>query len=76
MLFRSMGFGNGLTGNVSYATRSGDVAGDDAELIRVAVMKKLNKGASVYAGYTTTDYDAASAKADTSELGLGMVVKF
>lgn len=72
----NMGFGNGLSGDVSVAVRSGDVAADDATLLRVAVMKKLSKGASVYAGLTTTDFDEASADADTSELGLGMVVKF
>lgn len=72
----NMGFGNGLSGNVGFATRSGDVAADDATFMRLAVLKKLNKGTSVYAGYTTTDYDNASASADTSELGVGMVVKF
>jgi len=72
----NMGFGNGLSGNLGYGTRSGDVAADDAEFIRLAVMKKINKGTSVYGGYTTTDYDAASASFDTDEFGVGMVVKF
>ena len=67
--------GNSLSANVGYATRSGDVAADDADFIRAAVMKKLNKGTSVWAGYTTTDYEAGGG-ADTSELGVGMVVKF
>ncbi|MCW8986451.1 MAG: porin [Gammaproteobacteria bacterium] len=71
-----MDLGNGLSANVGLATRSGDVAADDAEFMRLAVMKKLNEGTSVYAGYTSTDYDAASANADTSELGVGMIVKF
>ena len=71
----NMGFGNGLSGNVGYGTRSGNVAADDAEFIRLAVMKKINKGTSVYGGYTTTDYDAAGDN-DTDEFGVGMVVKF
>ncbi len=72
----NMGMGNGLSANIGFATRSGDVNADDATFLRLAVTKKLNKGAKVYAGYTTTDYDEASAKADTSEVGVGMVVKF
>ncbi|MFK5914196.1 MAG: porin, partial [Woeseiaceae bacterium] len=70
----NMGFGNGLSGDITYATRSGDVSADDATFIRVAVMKKLNKGTSIYGGITTTDVDAANS--DTSEMGVGMVVKF
>jgi hypothetical protein len=68
--------GNGMSANVGVAVRSGDVAADDAEFIRLAVMKKLNKSASIYGGYTTTDYDATSSSADTSEVGVGMLVKF
>lgn len=67
--------GNNLSANVGYATRSGDVAADDADFIRAAVLKKLNKGTSVWAGYTTTDFETGGG-ADTSELGVGMVVKF
>lgn len=71
-----MSFGNGLSGNLGYGTRSGDVAAQDAEFIRLAVMKKLNKGTSIYGGYTTTDYDTAATANDTDEFGVGMVVKF
>lgn len=72
----NMGMGNGLSANVGYGTRSGDVAADDATYMRLAMTKKLSKGVKIYGGYTTTDYDAASAKADTSEMGVGMIVKF
>ena len=75
-LAANMGMGNGLSANVAFATRSGDVAADDATFIRLAVTKKLGKGVKVYGGYTTTDYDDASAKADTGEFGVGMLVKF
>lgn len=68
--------GNGLSANAAVATRSGNVAADDATFMRIAVMKKLNKSASVYAGYTATDFDATSATADLTELGAGMLVKF
>ena len=71
----NMGFGNGLSGNFGYATRSGDVSTQDAEFIRLAVMKKINKGTSVYGGYTTTDYETGGGN-DTDEFGVGMVVKF
>lgn len=66
--------GNSLSANVGFGTRTGDVAADDATLLRLAVMKKLNKGASVYAGFTSTANDTANT--DTSEMGVGMVVKF
>jgi len=72
----NMGLGNGLSANVGFATRSGDVSADDATFIRLAVTKKLGKGVKVYGGLTTTDYDDASTKADTSEFGVGMLVKF
>ena len=71
----NFGLGNGLSANAGLAVRSGDVAADDAEFIRLAVTKKLNKSAKVYAGYTTTDYDDLGAN-DTSEIGVGMLVKF
>ena len=74
LVMADMGFGNGLSGNVSFATRSGDVAADDATWMRLAVNKKLNKGTSMYAGFTTTDNETANT--DTSEVGVGMVVKF
>ena len=72
----NMSFGNGLSGDVTYAVRGGDVTADDAEFLRVAVMKKLGKKVAIYGGYTSTDYDDASANGDTDEFGVGMVVKF
>ena len=72
----NMAMGKGLSANIGFGTRSGDVAADDADYIRLAVTKKLSKGAKVYGGYTSTDYDAASSSADTSEVGIGMIVKF
>ena len=66
--------GNSLSANVGFGTRSGDVASDDATFMRLAVMKNLSKGASVYAGFTSTSNDTANT--DTSEMGVGMVVKF
>ena len=72
----NMGLGNGLSVNAGLATRSGDIAADDAQFIRLAVTKKLSKGVKVYGGYTTTDYDDTSKNADTSEFGVGMLVKF
>lgn len=72
----NMGLGNGLSANVGFGTRSGDVAADDATYMRLAATKTLSKGVKVYGGYTTTDYDTASANADTSEVGVGMIVKF
>ena len=68
--------GNSLSANVGLGVRSGDVAANDAQFIRLAVKKNLSKGVSTWAGYTTTDYDDASTSADTSEMGVGMVVKF
>ena len=76
LLMANMGFGKGLSGNVAVATRSGDVGADDATYTRLAIAKKLHKNATVYAGYTATDYDAASTSADTSEIGVGMTIKF
>ena len=76
LVMADMGLGNGLSANAAIATRSGDVAADDAQYLRLAVNKKLSKGVSAYAGYTSTDYDTASAKPDTSEVGVGMTVKF
>ena len=70
----NFGLGGGLSANVGIGTRSGDVTSDDATFLRLAVMKKLNKGTSVYAGYTSTDNDTAAT--DTSEMGVGMVIKF
>ena len=71
----NMGFGNGLSGNVGFATRSGDVAADDATFIRVAIMKMLNKGTSMNTGYNTTDYDVTGT-ASSYILGDGRVVRF
>jgi len=67
--------GGGLSADFTYATRSGDVAADDSEFYRLGVMKKINKSASAYAGYTSTDNDAAGS-ADSDEVGFGMIVKF
>ena len=73
----NMGFGNGLKGYAGMAMASGDAgASADATWLRLGVSKKLNKNASIYAGYTSTDYDAASANADFSKIGAGMTVKF
>ena len=69
LVMADMGFGSGLSGNVSFATNK---ANDT--WMRLAVNKKLNKGTSVYAGYTATDYDGATA--DFSVVGAGMTVKF
>ena len=70
-----VGLGNGLSMNAGIAVRSGDVAADDATWFRVAVAKKLNKNATVYGGYTTTDYEVGGG-ADFSKIGAGMTVKF
>jgi hypothetical protein len=71
LLMADMGLGGGLSANFSYATRD---AAEDATWMRLAVAKKLNKGVMVYAGYTTTDYDGATA--DFTKIGAGMTVKF
>ena len=70
----NMGFGSGWSGDLTYASKGADVAAAEADFWRIAVMKKLNKQASIYGGYTTTDYNAPNS--DTDELGVGMVVKF
>ena len=72
----NIGMGKGLSANIGLGVRSGDVTADDADYLRLAVTKKLAKGVKVYGGYTSTDYDAASSSADTSEVGVGMIVKF
>lgn len=70
----NMGFGNGLSGDITFASKGSDVTTAEAEFIRVAVMKKLNKQASIYGGFTSTDVNAPNS--DTDEFGVGMVVKF
>ena len=70
-----MSFGNGLSGDITYATRGGNVAADDADFLRIALMKKLGKKVAIYGGYTSTDFDAVGSF-DTDEFGVGMVVKF
>ena len=70
----NIGMGNGMSANIGYATRSGDLPADDATFLRLAVTKKLSKGVKIYAGYTATDNDGSDG--DTSEVGAGMLVKF
>ena len=77
----NMGFGNGLTGYAGYGinTFSSGVAGDvdvDATWLRLAVAKKLNKNTSLYGGYTSTSWDAIAGESDSSEIGVGMTIKF
>jgi len=72
----NFGLGSGMSVNAGYGVRDGEVAADDADYFRLAFSKKLSKGATFYAGYTSTDYDANSASADTSEVGVGMTLKF
>ena len=72
----NFGLGGGLSGDVTYAVRGGDVTADDADFLRVALMKKLGKKVVIYGGYTATGYDDLSANGDTDEFGVGMVVKF
>lgn len=76
LLMADMGLGKGLSVNAAIATRSGDVTADDADFIRLAVSKKLNKGVTAYAGFVSKDYDASSSSSDTDEVGVGMTVKF
>lgn len=73
----NMGFGDGLTGYAGIGLASGDGgSAADATWLRLAVSKKLSKGASLYGGYTSTDFDDASGNADFSMIGVGMTVKF
>ena len=78
----NMGFGNGLKGYFGYATTNFEQGGGDADAtwLRLAVAKKLNKSTTFYGGYTSTEYDAALAagfgRNDTSEIGVGMTIKF
>ncbi len=75
----NMGFGGGLTGYVGYATASSKASAAAVEIdstwLRLAVAKKLNKSTTFYGGYTATDVDAATGT-DTSEIGVGMTIKF
>lgn len=67
-----IGMGNGLTIHAGVATQ--DAGGVDNTWMRIAVSKKLSKGASAYAGYTASSSDTPNS--DTSEIGAGMTVKF
>lgn len=75
----NMGFGNGLTGYFGYsaATAKASAAAADVDVTwyRLAVAKKLNKNTTFYGGYTATDVDVTGAT-DTSEIGVGMTIKF
>lgn len=79
VLRANMGFGNGLTGYFGYATatsKASAAATDvDSTWLRLAVAKKLNKSTTFYGGYTATDVDVAGAT-DTSEIGVGLTIKF
>lgn len=74
----NMGFGNGLTGYAGIGTSTFSSPGNpdvDAGWLRLAVSKKLNKNTTFYGGYTSTDWDAGAGN-DTSEIGVGMTIKF
>jgi len=77
LLMAGFGLGKGMSVDAGYgmASADGGSAGDTVWM-RLALNKKLDKGVNVYAGYTATDFDAASANADFSVLGAGMTVKF
>lgn len=80
VLRANMGFGDGLTGYVGFASATGNtgVAGAvdaDSTWLRLAVAKKLNKSTTFYGGYTATDRDTTGLT-DTSEIGVGMTIKF
>ena len=70
LLMANMGLGNGLSVDAAFGMGGGDF--DGASTVRIAVNKKLNKGTSLFAGYTSTDYDGPVI----SVLGAGMTVKF
>ena len=75
----NMKFGNGLTGYAGYATNSVSTTGNpdvDGTYMRIGVAKKLSKGATLYGGYTATDWDALSGENDVTQLGVGMTIKF
>lgn len=77
LLMADMGLGNGMSvnGTIGLASADGGSAGDTT-FLRLAFKKKLAKGVSAYAGYTSTDYDAANTAKDFSVVGAGMTVKF
>lgn len=76
----NMGFGNGLTGYAGYGINTFKGAGSsvevDATWLRLAVAKKLNKNTTLYGGYTSTEWDAIAGENDSSEIGVGMTIKF
>lgn len=75
----NMGFGNGLTGYAGYGVNTFATTGNpdvDATWLRLAVAKKLNKNTTFYGGYTSTEWDAIAGEDDSSEIGVGMTIKF
>ena len=62
------GLGKGLNVDFGFGTNK---AND--KQIRLAVSKNLNKGTKVYVGYTNEDKKTGT---DTTNVGLGMIVKF
>lgn len=73
----NMGLGGGAKVYGAISLREDDSAGSagDATWLRLAYSKKLSKGVTAYAGYTSTDYDTAGP-ADVSMIGAGMTIKF
>ena len=88
MLMADMGLGNGMSVNLALGNSSAvDGRTGKGTFSRIAFTKQLDKGVSVFAGYTVDDVknrtSAAAAPVDvdgtgskTTQLGLGLKVKF
>ena len=75
----NMNMGEGLTGYFGYGINTFSTTGNpdvDATWLRLAVAKKLNKNTTLYGGYTSSEWDAIASQDDTSEIGVGMTIKF
>lgn len=72
LIMADMGLGQGASVNAALGNLTSDDIGDST-WVRLAYAKKLNKGTTVYAGYTSSDFDGDISY---SIIGAGMTIKF
>ena len=79
-IMANMGLGNGLSVNAvigqSEIKNAGNPVKEEEDFMRVAVTKNISKNTNVFAGYSTSEWKQGTDKEETTQLGLGLQVKF